>query len=89
MFDYNDTTLRLSESFFMPETYLVPCGRCDRPSPAYYTLSHLTKGLWVKCSRCGLHARKYIPDLPIPSKPSKAYLIHVAKQLGESLQIDN
>lgn len=49
------------------------CGKCDRIVPAYYTLSHLTKGLWVNCPKHGKFARPYVPDLPLPYIPSKAY----------------
>lgn len=53
---------------------MVECDKCYRSCEGYYTLSHLSKGLWVKCPNCGTHARPFIDNLPIPSKPSKAYL---------------
>ncbi len=49
------------------------CDKCNQSVPAYYTLSHLTKGLWVQCPSCGTHARPYIANLDLPLKPSKAY----------------
>ncbi len=49
------------------------CDRCNQLAPAYYTLSHLTKGLYVQCPNCGNHARPYIENLHLPCKPSKAY----------------
>jgi hypothetical protein len=52
------------------------CGRCKNFAPAYYTLSYLTKGLWVMCPKCGNNAAPYVPDLDLPYKPSKHYLKH-------------
>ena len=53
------------------------CDRCRKEAPAWYTLSHLTKGLWIKCPRCGTHTRSFIPNLDLPQKPSKAYIEQV------------
>lgn len=49
------------------------CNICGREVPAYYTLSHLTKALWVQCPNCGTHARPHIEGLNLYQKPSKAY----------------
>jgi hypothetical protein len=48
--------------------------------PAYYTLSLLTKGLWIQCTTCKVHARPYVEGLDLPWKPSKTYV----KQLFET-----
>jgi hypothetical protein len=58
--------------FISPTKY--NCDKCSNLVPAYYTLSHITKGLWVQCSNCGTHARPYIDNLPLYYKPSKNYL---------------
>jgi hypothetical protein len=56
------------------ETKRIPCDRCKEFMPAWYTLSLLTKGLWIRCNNCGTHAAPYQPDLDIPERPSKHYL---------------
>lgn len=58
----------------------VPCERCNEPGEAYYTLSLITKGLWVKCKKCGKNARTYIDGLRIPWKPSKTFVKSVGKE---------
>lgn len=50
------------------------CEKCNTLQPAYYTLSLLTKGLFIQCANCGIHTRPYVPDLDLPYKPSKHYL---------------
>jgi ribonuclease HI len=52
----------------------IGCDRCGQPSEAYYTLSHLTKGLWVRCNNCGKHARSFVPGYNLPWIPSKAFI---------------
>lgn len=71
----------MSRMLTMPNQ-LVECERCGKKMPAYYIRSpYDIKGLWVSCKRCGLHARSFIPGLPIPILPSKAYLkIHPPTQ---------
>lgn len=58
----------------------VECERCHQMSEGYYTLSHLTKGLWVRCKNCGNHARSFIPCLNLPWIPSKAFIKVVGKE---------
>lgn len=50
------------------------CEICNKVCPAYYTLSLLTKGLWIECPQCGTHALPFVTGLNIQSKPSKHYL---------------
>jgi DNA-directed RNA polymerase subunit RPC12/RpoP len=57
------------------------CDRCYKLAPAFYTLSHLTQGLWVQCPSCGTHARPYIANLDLPYKPSKTYQKQVLAKL--------
>lgn len=64
--------------FISPTSY--KCDRCGKNVPAYYTLSLLTKGLWVQCKNCGTHARSYIPNLRLYNKPSKHFLSTVLPQ---------
>lgn len=65
------------------------CDRCFKNVPAYYTLSVLTKGLWVQCPTCGTHPRKYVPNLFLPYRPSKHYLRnHNIKSDGLSSSAD-
>lgn len=72
--------------------YIIPshskynCERCDEIVPAYYTLSLLTKGLYVSCPNCGLHARPYVPNLPLHHRPSKHYLRNKALEVQASIQ---
>lgn len=58
----------------------VECERCHQMSEGYYTLSHLTKGLWVRCKNCGNHARSFTPGLNLPWIPSKAFIKVVGKE---------
>lgn len=53
---------------------LVQCERCGAWCEAFYTLSLLTKGLWVHCKNCGNHARPYAAGLNIAWKPSKTFI---------------
>ncbi len=55
----------------------IPCDRCGKISYAYYTLSRLTKALYIVCERCHNHAAPYKDQLPIPFIPSKDYLLNV------------
>lgn len=55
---------------------IVPCDRCGEKCYGYYTLSLLTKALWVLCLKDGHRARPFIENLPIPHKPSEHYLKH-------------
>ena len=57
----------------------VQCERCSAPCEGYYTLSSLTKGLWVKCKKCGTHATTYQGGLNILWKPSKTFIKEVGK----------
>lgn len=54
---------------------IVLCERCRDMCYGYYTLSYLTKGLYVLCPKHP-HARPFIYDLPIPNVPSQHYLKH-------------
>lgn len=64
-----------------PDQYdQVECERCHQMSEGYYTLSHLTKGLWVRCKNCGNHARSFFPGLNLPWIPSKAFIKVVGKE---------
>lgn len=58
----------------------VECERCHQLSEAYYTLSNLTKGLWVKCKKCGSHAISYKSDLNLSWIPSKTFIKEVGKE---------
>ena len=58
----------------------VECERCHQMSDGYYTLSHLTKGLWVRCKNCGNHARSFVPGLNLTWIPSKAFIKVVGKE---------
>lgn len=60
----------------------VRCERCSTLCEGYYTLSSLTKGLWVKCKKCGTHATTYQPGLNITWKPSKAFIKEVGKEVA-------
>ncbi len=62
----------MSKKYISPKKYY--CEKCNDLVPAYYTLSHLTKGLWIQCPIDGTYARQYVPDIDLPYKPSKAYL---------------
>jgi DNA-directed RNA polymerase subunit RPC12/RpoP len=65
----------MSRKFISPKNYT--CERCGKQVPAYYTLSNITKGLWIQCPKCGTHARTYVANLDLPYKPSKSYLAQV------------
>jgi len=58
----------------------IRCERCSALCEGYYTLSSLTKGLWVKCKKCGTHATTYQAELNIAWKPSKAFTKEVGKE---------
>ena len=70
--------------FISPTKYY--CDRCGDEVPAYYTLSHLTKGLWVQCPNCGTHPRIFIDNLPLFYKPSKSYLTVVKGTAGGDIK---
>lgn len=71
LFDTNDDKDKKFEK--------VKCDRCSKKCEAYYTLSSLTKGLWLKCRNCGTHAAPYQEGLKIPWKPSKTFIKEVGK----------
>jgi len=50
------------------------CNSCGATVTAYYTLSYLTKGLWVNCPKCGIHARPYVGGLHLYHRPSKDFI---------------
>lgn len=55
----------------------IGCDRCGQQSEAYYTLSHLTKTLYIRCKKCGNHAAPYQFGLNILWKPSKSFIKEV------------
>jgi ribonuclease HI len=59
---------------------LVKCDRCGTPSSGYYTLSSLTKGMYVQCVKCGNHAAPYAPGLKLRWKPSKTFIREVGAE---------
>ena len=71
----------------------ISCERCHAICDGFYILSSKTKGLWVKCSKCGTHAMPYIVGLRLPWKPSKPFIKEVgfeeAIRLSEELEKNN
>jgi len=59
---------------------LVKCDRCGTSSTGYYTLSSLTKGMYIQCTKCGNHAAPYTPGLKLLWKPSKTFIREVGAE---------
>lgn len=62
---------------------IVLCDRCNNWCYGYYTLSLLTKGLYVLCPDHH-HARPFIENLDVPHIPSKHYLKHTNVQIADT-----